>query len=390
LWVGLEASPTTVDPRLATDTSLKISQLIHNGLFRLTERLDVEPDLVEKFDFIPPQTYRFHLHSGVFFHNGQALTSQEVKGTLESAGVMEKIETIKIIDPLTLEVKLKEPSASFLSSLTIGIIPGDPSIGTGPFILDSWRPPQEISLRRNEKYFRLSPDQLQKPFRVIFRVIPDPALRLSELRRGQIDLLQDDLPSLETPQGGSGLVLERTSGTSVTYLSLNLKKGPLQKVEFRRAIAYAIDRQALAELQRGQRVQSVKGLYDPRKARALLADLPSTLTYKTSTRRDQIGLARLIARSLKEVGIEVKILPLEEKTFLKDVREGNFEICSLTWDGVTDPDGYFAAVQKVLVEEVPIIPLWYEDHVALFSNRVKNVKLRPNGSFEWATEVYKE
>ena len=185
--------------------------------------------------------------------------------------------------------------------------------------------------------------------------------------------------------------------------------------------------------------------HDPAKSRQLLdnAGYPDpdgggpqprfTMTWKTSTSRDRIGLARLIARYLKEVGIEVKILPLEWGTFFHDVGVGNFELYSLTWVGLTEPDIFFhtlhsramppvganrggyenkkidrlteegrkvadrserkktySAVQKIVAEELPFISLWYEDDLALFSKRVKGVRLRPDASFEWVTEVYKE
>jgi peptide/nickel transport system substrate-binding protein len=185
--------------------------------------------------------------------------------------------------------------------------------------------------------------------------------------------------------------------------------------------------------------------YDPAKARELLDKAGTTdpdgagpkprftLTYKTSTKKDRIGLARLIARYLKDVGIEVQVLPYDWGVFFSDVNKGNFQIYALTWVGVTEPDmfydvfnsartppagvnrgGYkntaidqlteegrrvsdvsqrreiYSAVQKVLSQDLPIIPLWYENNYAVFGRNVKGLRLRPNASFEWAAEVYKE
>lgn len=478
LVVGLEAAPLTLDPRLATDAySSKISQLVHNGLFRLSERLEFVPDLAETWEFIPPAKYRFRLRSGVVFHDGATLTAEDVKFTLESIqdpnlaspfrGTMEKIESIRVVDPLTLEITLKEPFSPFPAALTIGIVRkegGDPAVGTGPFRLESFRATEQISLLRNEKYFR-PPSHIA---RLIFRVIPDDNLRVLELKNRRIDLLQNNVPPqlVQSLRPDKGLVMERTEGINMSYLGMNLKAGeasnnPLSRLEVRRAIAHALDLPALIEYRMARMARPATGIlapvhwayepevaadpYDPKKARELLdqAGYPDpdgggpaprfVLTYKTSTKRDRIGLARLIARYLKEVGIEVKILPFEWGTFFHDINVGNFELYSLTWVGVTEPDIYYyvfhssqippaggnrggyenevvdrlteegrrvfdrekrkeiySLVQKQLAQELPIIPLWYEDNVAVFSKRVKGVRLRPNASFEWATEAYKK
>jgi peptide/nickel transport system substrate-binding protein len=473
LVVGLEAAPLTLDPRLAADAySSKISQLIHNGLFRLSERLELVPDLAETWEFLPPAKYRFRLRSGVVFHDGAPLTAEDVKFTLESIrdpslaspfrGTMEKIESIRVVDPSTLEIILKEPFAPFPAALAIGIVRkegGSPAVGTGPFRLESFRPTEQVSLRRNEKYFQ-KPPRLD---RLVFRVISDDNLRVLELKNHRVDLLQNNIPPqlVGSLRQDKGLVMERTEGINMSYLGMNLKKDPLAKPEVRHAIAHALDLPALIEYRMARMARPATGIlapvhwayepevvtypYDPRKARELLnqAGYPDpdgggpaprfVLTYKTSTKRDRIGLARLIARYLKEVGIEVKILPFEWGTFFHDINAGNFQLYALTWVGVTEPDIYYyvfhssqtppaggnrggykneaidrlseegrqvfdrekrkeiySLVQRELAQDLPIIPLWYEDNVAIFSNRVKGVRLRPNASFEWATEVYKE
>lgn len=472
LVVGLETAPLTLDPRISSDAySSKITALIHNGLFRLTERLEILPDLVDRFEFIPPAKYRFHLKGGVRFHDGRELTADDVRFTLESIadpalaspfrGTMEKIQRIRVIDPLTLEAELKEPFSPFLSALTVGIVSaaGDPSIGTGPFQLESFKPAEGVLLKRNDGYFR-SPPKIQK---LLFRVVADDNLRVLELKNHRIDLLQNNIPPplLKTLREAKDLVLERTEGINETYLGMNVGKSPLSRLEVRRAIAHGLDIPALIGYRMANMARPATGLlapvhwayepevtryrYDPKKARELLdqagypdpdggGPLPRlVLSYKTSTKKDRIGLARQIARTLRDIGIELTILPFEWGTFFHDVNTGNFELFSLTWVGVTEPDIYFyvfhssqapplganrggyrnetvdrlteegrrvmnrperaeiySLVQKTLADDLPAIPLWYEDNVAVFSKRVKGLKLRPNASFEWATEVYKE
>ncbi len=471
LVVGIEAAPLTLDPRLASDAySSKLSRLIHNGLFRLSERLEIVPELAERFENPIPQLYRVHLRSGVRFHDGRPFTAEDVKYTLESTvdpalaspfrGTMEKIESIDVLDPLTLDIRLKEPFSPFLAALTMGIVPkdGDPKMGTGPFVFASMTPNEEVRLRRNDEYF----GEKAKTAHLRFRVITDDNLRLLELKNGRIDVLQNNVPPALIPavKEDKNLVLTTTEGVNMTYLGMNVREGPLSKPEVREAIVRALDIPALIDYRMSRLARPATGIlapihwayepdvsrydYDPSKARELMdrAGFPDpdgagprgrlSLTYKTSTKKDRIGLARLMARYLKDIGIEVKVLPYDWGVFFHDVNAGNFELYSLTWVGVTEPDIYYyafhssqipptganrgayrnasvdqlteegrresdpvkrkelySAVQKVLSQDLPIIPLWYENNYAVFSRRVQGLRLRPDASFGWAAEVVK-
>lgn len=472
LIIGIEAAPLTLDSRLASDAySSKLSRLIHNGLFRLSERLETVPDLAERWENPIPKLYRIHLRSGVRFHDGRVLTAEDVKYTFLSTadpalaspfrGTMEKIEAIDVLDPLTLDIRLKEPFSPFLAALTMGIIPkdGDPKMGTGPFAFASMTPNEEVRLRRNDEYF----GEKAKMAHLRFRVITDDNLRLLELKNGRIDVLQNNVPPALIPavKEDEGLMLTTTEGINMTYVGMNLREGALRKPEVREAIARALDVPALIDYRMNRLARPATGIlapihwayeadvtrydYDPKEARQLLdkagftdpdGDGPRprlTLTYKTSTKKDRIGLARLMARYLKDIGIEVKVLPYDWGVFFHDVNAGNFELYSLTWVGVTEPDIYYyafhssqvppeganrgayrnasvdqlteegrrepdptkrkelySAVQKVISQDLAIIPLWYENNYAVFSRRVKGLRLRPDASFGWAVEVSKE
>lgn len=473
LVVGIESAPATLDPRLSADAySSKITQLLHNGLFRLDERLQLQPDLLESYEQVSPTEYRFKLRPGVVFHDGTAFDASDVLFTLNSIkdpalasphrATMEKVEGLSSSDPLTVEVKLKEPFAPFLSALTLGLLPsegGDPAVGTGPFRLETLRPAESVSLVSNGRYHRGAP----KTGRVLFRVIPDDNLRVLEIKNRRVDVLQNNVPPLllTALKDDAGLVLETTEGVNMTYLGMNLRESPFKNPDVRRAIAMALDIPALIEYRMAKLARPATGLlspvhwaydgdvtaypFDPAKARELLdraghpdpdgaGPLPRfTVTYKTSTKKDRIGLARLIARYLKDVGIEARVLPLDWGVFFSDVGKGNFQMYSLTWVGVTEPDMFFevfhsakappnglnrggfadpvvdrlteegrrlagpeerkavyAEVQKILARELPIIPLWYESNYAVFGKNVKGLRLRPNASFEWAAEAYKE
>lgn len=469
LIVGIEAAPSTLDPRLAADPiSAKITGLLHRGLFRLTERFELVPDLAESVEEIKENPdrprFRFHLRSGVTFPDGHEIGANDVKFTLESIQdpslsspfreMMSRIEKIEVVDPKTFEITLKEPFVPFSSVLTIGIVPSGtrpPEMGTGPFVLQSFDQGQILLIRKSDRK------------KILFKVIPDGDLRVMELKNHKIDLLQNNMSSvlLDSLRHEKGFVVERTEGINMSYLGINLRQGPLQKTEVRQAIAHALDLPAIVGYRMSNLVPVSTGIlapvhwayeggvktypYDPKKARELLdkAGYPDpdgpgpasrfSLTYSTLTQKDRIGLARLITRYLGEVGIGVRIFPLEWGTFFQNIDTGRFDLYSHLWRGVTEPDIYYslfhssqrpphgvnrggyanpvmdqlteagrktadqaerkkiyAEVQKISAEDLPIIPLWHEDNFAVFSKRVKGVRLRPNGSFEWAEEVYKE
>ncbi len=180
--------------------------------------------------------------------------------------------------------------------------------------------------------------------------------------------------------------------------------------------------------------------YDPRRAKQLLdeAGYPDPdgdgprprlrLSYKTSADQFRLTIARIIASQLEEVGIEIDVRSFEFGTFFADVKKGNYQLASMQTGSVTEPDyyytyfhssriptekrphihnrwrfsnprvdeltvlgraesdrnkrrQYYAEVQEILAVELPIVPLWHEDNVALMNIDVDGYKLFPNGRF---------
>ncbi len=474
LVVGIDAFPETLDPRSVLGrNAVRIAGLTHNGLFRWNERFEAVPDLAEAYETPDPLTYRFHLRPGVFFHNGRVLSADDVDFTLQSVlngrvaspyrhvlgGV---IDGVDVLDPLTLDIRLKEPYSPLPSLLTLGILPAGTSqdlAGTGPYRVESVTERREIVLRRNENSFRGAP----RIGRVVFKVIPDLNVRMAALREGGVDVLQGDLPAsfLRRFAGNRNFVVETTEGSDLDYLALNVRRGPLAKPDVRRAVAMALDLPSMMAYRTGGLARAATGLlspmhwaytadvdrwpHDPEAARKLFdeagyadpdGDGPRprfSLIFKAPSEKESLGLARLVVRSLAEVGVDARVVPVERDAFWRDVSDGSFDLCGLSWKGLSDPDifyhvfhssqippaganrtGYaselvdqltgggrrvtlasergevYREVQKILARELPVIPLWHEPRVAVFSRRVKGLKLRPDDSFGWAGEVWKE
>ncbi len=384
--IALETAPQRLDPRYALDVaSYRVIQLIYNGLVRLDAQAQIVPDVAQSWEIPEPTTYVFHLRKDVTWHDGERLTAADVHYTFTSLldeqnespkrASFDKIQSIEVMDEHTIRFVLSEPFAPFLTNMTLGIIPrpkeGETErdldahpIGTGPFQFERLEPNVAVHLKAYDAYFegRTALDG------VVFRILPDAMVRLFELQKGSIDLIQNALPPdlLTQLRSDEQFAVIQAPGTNFTYLGLNCQDEILKHVEVRQALAHAIDRQqvirhvlsGLATLADGilpaghwaYEANVSRYAYDPDRAAQLLdqagfadpdGDGPEPrfqLTYKTS--QDEVGrrIAEVLQEQLRQVGIAVEIRSFEWGTFFGDIRAGNFQLYALTWVGVTEPD----------------------------------------------------
>ncbi|MFQ6671733.1 MAG: ABC transporter substrate-binding protein, partial [Candidatus Tectimicrobiota bacterium] len=134
LIVGVQSNPTVLDPRLAIDVaSLHVIQLVYNRLIKKDPVGKLVCDLCSRWEQPAPTTYRFSLHRGVRFHDGQELTAEDVVYTFRSMRdpalqsprrmTLAPIESIRAVDRYTVEFHLKEPYAPFLQNMAVAIVP---------------------------------------------------------------------------------------------------------------------------------------------------------------------------------------------------------------------------------------------------------------------------
>ncbi|TLN25334.1 ABC transporter substrate-binding protein, partial [bacterium] len=257
--VGLEGSPSNLDPRYASDAhSVRIVPLIFGSLLAESPRGELLPDLAENYEAPDPLTHKITLKSGITFHDGSPLTSKDIAATYRfvmdpsngspMAGSLKALERIETPDEKTVIFRLKELFVSFPYQLRLGILPerlavkkdlGEELIGCGPFRLEKIKSGEEISLVRNDFYFGGAP----KLGSVRFRILQNATTRLLELKSGGIDLLQNAVPpySVKFLEKEEGLSVIRAPGPSYQYLGFNFDDKILGNEKVRRAIAHAID-----------------------------------------------------------------------------------------------------------------------------------------------------
>lgn len=465
---GLSAAPLTLDPRFARDaTSSHINRLLYRALVRFDEQARPAPDLAT-WEQLTETHYRLTLGTqGRIFHTGALLTTKDVKATytfiLDSNnasphyGSLKNIQSIHIQDDNIVDFVIKQPDPLFLTKLTVGIVPAaliesqhplhKQPVGSGEFKFSSWTDPYTLHLLRQKD---------QQIFH--FLTIKDPVVRVLKLLRGELDILQNGIsPELVAwLSKRDTLKILTHHGTNFTYLGFNLQKTePTHQLAIRQAIAYAINRDEILYYIFAGSARPASSLlppahwaghpdlptyhYQPDKAKALLKQAgfsdenPLKLTYKTSTDPFRVRLATILQQQLAKVGIQVEVMSYDWGTFFADIKQGRFQMYSLSWVGIRSPDifnyvfhstaippqganrgrfnhtevdllldqavietdldkqaMYYQKIQEIIFSELPYIPLWYEDHRAIMSKNIKGYTLSVTGHYDGLLTTYRQ
>jgi peptide/nickel transport system substrate-binding protein len=459
LVIALKSSPTNLDSRVGADNaSGRLFDLIYSGLVRVTPNFDYAPDVAEKWETPDDKTIVFHLNPNAKFQNGQPVTAKDVKWTYDSMMdpnfVTSKrsgyaaVDHIEAPDDHTVIFKLKEPNAGIFDNLTLGILPTGADtnvyktkpIGCGPYKVVDFRPDDRIVLQSFDQWHLGAP----KIKNVVVRIIPDLTTMMLELRRGTINFEVNQIAFENVPEFASNkdYKVVRSSGSVYQYICMNLRDPILAKPLVRQAIAHAIDREKIIhDIQRGfaepTETMLAKGhwaraenltsyAFDPNQAKKLLAQAgyPNgfSFVFKTSTDAEANSRAQVIQQMLKQVGINMQIQSNEMSTFFADIGKGNFQMYSLSRNGIADPDfyyvifyskntppdgqnrGYYAnprvdqlvmegrstfdrtkrkpvyqEVQQIVATDLPYISLYMQDNVAIMKSNIDGYVQYPAG-----------
>jgi peptide/nickel transport system substrate-binding protein len=377
LVIAFKASPTNLDSRVGNDNySGRAAELIYSGLVKVTPNFDYAPDLATKWETPDDRTIVFHLNPNAKFHNGQPVKAADVKWTYDSLMAPDfvspkksgysAVDHIEAPDDQTVIFKLKAPSPFMFDNLTLGILPTGSDtnvtkskpIGAGPYKVVEYRPDEKLVLEAFDQWHGGAP----KIKHVVVRIIPDATTLVLELKRGSVSMEVNCIPFENVPQfeADKQFRVVKSPGSVYQYIAFNFRDPLLAKKEVREALAHAIDRQRIIrDIQRGYAVPAETMLpqghwaraedvatypYDPAKAKALLAKAGMTnptIVFKTTTDAEANSRAQVIQQMAKEVGINITIQSIETSTFFADIQKGNFQIYSLSRNGVADPDFYY-------------------------------------------------
>ncbi|TKT76290.1 ABC transporter substrate-binding protein [Aquamicrobium sp. LC103] len=394
LIVGQIAEPKSLDPHAVTATNdFRILVNVYDGLVRFADgTLEIEPALAESWDISEDgKTYTFKLREGVTFHDGTPFNAEAVKfnfdrmldethpfhntGPFPLAFFFSTVDEVNALDELTVEFKLNEPFAPFLSNLAYptGLIVspaaveksgtdfGRNPVGTGAYKFVEWQGNTRVVVEANPDYWDGAPS-LEA---VVFRPITDANTRVAEMLAGGLDVMVEVPPdSLAQFRTDANFAVQEQAGPHVWYLILNTKEGPFKDKAVRQAANYAIDKQALvenvlqgtAEISAGPVPPAFAWAYnedvqpyphDPEKAKALLEEagydgeeLTFYVTEGGSGMLDPVAMGAAIQADLAKVGMNAKIETYEWNTFLGEVNpglEGKADMAEMAWM-TNDPD----------------------------------------------------
>jgi len=366
-------------------SSASIQGNIYDGLIGYAPDGTLRPELAKSWENPDDNTWIFHLHSGVKFHDGSDFNAEDVIYSLERimdpetaatrGGLLRaQIVSMEALDELTVKITLAGPNATFLSVLAAadcymvdkewgesGHNFKSEANGTGPFMLAEYEPGVQYVLVRNPNYWKEGLPYLDK---LVLVPIQDDNTRINSLKNGDIDMAEvvpwQDTISLKKPP------YKIYSGyETFNFVRINTSRAPLDNPKVRQALNYIIDREEICQVAFGGEAKPISaGLIledhwafsdelkeywkkDHELAKKLLAEAgysdPSQLklTLESSNLPIHLDNAQLIQNQLSNFGIDVTLKVLEVPTLLEKRTSGDYGLLmdgtSLPWP---DPDAY--------------------------------------------------
>jgi peptide/nickel transport system substrate-binding protein len=367
--VHVSLAPTWFDPAEtpAVITPFMLLYALHDALVKPMPGQPMAPSLAESWSMSKDGlAYEFVLRKGVKFHNGEPVTAEDVKFSLErykgggATTLRARVAGVDVLDPLRVRIRLKQPWPDFMTFYgtpatgAAWIVPKKyvekvgpdgfkkAPVGAGPYRFVSFTPGVELVLEANESYWRKPPAVK----RLIFRSVPDDTTRLAMLKRGEVDIAY----SIRGPLGEEvrrtpGLTLKAAVPTFTEWLVFVEQwdpKSPWADRRVRLAANLAIDRKAFNEAEYLGFARAAASIiprdfqfawaappypHDPRRAKALLAEAgypggfdAGELTVDAS----YAAAGEAVINDFRGVGIRVRLRPLERAGFYKADQEKSF------------------------------------------------------------------
>ena len=471
LVIAISGEPRSFDPYGSNDSiSSTMKDQMFDTLFKQNENNEVVPILVDTYEWIDDTTLNFTVKSGIKFHNGEELTIGDVlysfKRGIDSEYTTWIVENIdidntKILeDGKTLQLKLKAPKGDQLAALCFLYIVNEKTasaadynaetgpVGTGAFKFSKQVKGDRIEMTSNADYW----DGAPKFNNLTFRIITEAASRTIEVESGGVDIIYNVLPTdIPILESSEGVVMHRAPNFSLNFVGFNCTRAPFDNPKVRQAITYAVDKESIVEAVYGETGSVATGpissviwgysddvmqyTYDPEKAKALLAEAGFPEGFKTtftvSDSQQRIDTAEIMQNQLRQVGIEVETIVLENATYLDKIVNNDFDMFALgwttntgdadyglyetfhsglpTWSNTTqysnaeldkhleegrasvDPEvrkAAYAAAQKIIVEEAPEIFLWNGEEILAARDYVKGLVLSPSGRHNFGSVYF--
>lgn len=359
--------------------SLRANRLIYSRLVEADENMQIHPGLAESWQQLDDKTMQFKLRKGIKFHNGDDFTAEDVKFSFERmmnspriAFVLPPIERIDIVDDYTVNIVTKTPFGPLLAHLShpaLGMVSKklltenpealkEKPIGTGSYKFKEWIYGDKLVLEKNEDFYDKNERGLKY---IIFKNVVEASNRAIGLETGEIDIATP-ISSVdeENIKNNPKLQLLTKPSISYTYIGMNMTKAPLNDIRVRKAINYAIDKQAIIDVilnGNGKIATSpiapgVFGFtdktknyeYNVEKAKELMKEAGYENGFTTSilvfSGEANTQTAEIVQAYLKEIGIDLKIEIVEVSAYWDMTERGVHNLFLGSWGVVTGDADY--------------------------------------------------
>ncbi len=365
LTIAVGTDMISFDIHNHTNTS---TEAIHVNMFdylvkRNNDTGEMESGLAETFELVDDTTWEFELFEGVKFHNGDELTSEDVKFSLERVAhdseLLEhtnymQIEEVEIIDDYTFRIHTENPEPALLNRISrigSGILPSEyieengmdhflkEPIGTGPFKFVEWERDSKIVFEVYDDYFDGKNEEWDE---IVFRVIPENSTRVSELLTGGVDIAVNMPPSdWDRIKETEGVSLAQEDSNRTLMIFVRGTEGyPTEDRKVREALDLAINNEAIVEsLLDGSGTPTITRVapgnfgfneelydtynYDVERAKELLdeAGYPDgfemTLHSPRGRYLQDAEISEMVAGMLSEIGVTVNVEYMEWSNFVE-------------------------------------------------------------------------
>lgn len=382
LVVAIPETPTYMDPQIqATIGTFRVTTQIYDRLVELDADMNLVPTLAESWEVKDATTTVFHLRQGVKFHDGNTMTAEDVKYSLErciaSPGVNYNyliISAVNVIDDYTVEIVTSEPCSVLLYRLTLDAASivskaaaessadfnAEP-VGCGPFKFVSWELGGDITLAAFEDYWAgASPIKT-----LVFKTIPESISRTVALETGEADIAYDlAATDFATVEANPNLKMETTTSGTVWFMGANVKDPILSNKLVRKAMAHAINKQDFITIAFNGNAEDARNTmmspylmgyspdlvtydYDVEKAKALLteAGYPNGFSCTLYIQDAQIykDASVVLQEALRQIGITVEIKSMDSATFASATSNGEHQLFFMSKTSI-DPDSMLRAL----------------------------------------------
>ncbi len=362
---GVDA--TSLDPAMHSDSpSGNVDHQIFDTLLKRNSDMDLESNVFTEWEMIDELTWEFEIKEGIEFHNGDLLTAEDVKFSIDRIVDPETqstrishyslIESTDVVDATKVLIKTKEPSPILLARLAaLEVLPKDyieevgnsefsqNPVGSGPFKFVEWVKDERIVLESFSEYWQGEPAIKE----VIFKPVPEAASRVMALQAGEADLITNLPPhSSSQLEENKQLRVEEVPSSRVMFLAFTTSNETVSQLKVRRAIELAVDSKSIVEslfsnkATVSSQIISVFDLgYDEEvevresnieKAKELLKEADAediTLNLKSPSGRYTLDkeVAQAVAAQISELGITVNLQFEDFNNYVSKIINGTMD-----------------------------------------------------------------